>query len=84
MNGHDTRTRLAHFRLGLILISITLTFACPPTTARAQDLDEVTFAGVVADERGAVVPGASVTARLVSTGAERAARSERQVTPTEP
>jgi hypothetical protein len=40
--------------------------------ARAQDLDEVSFAGVVSDENGAVIPGASVTATLVSTSYARA------------
>ncbi|MFL6256862.1 MAG: carboxypeptidase regulatory-like domain-containing protein [Pyrinomonadaceae bacterium] len=71
MNGHDTCTRLAHFRFRLILISITLIYLS--TTTLAQDLDEVSFSGTVTDERGAVVPGANVTARLVNTGAERTA-----------
>lgn len=39
--------------------------------ARAQDLDEVSFAGTVADERGAVVQGATVTATLASTKSTR-------------
>jgi hypothetical protein len=83
MNGHahafraklvaGFRTRLAHFQLGLIFISVTLIFVCPSTTARAQDLDEVSFSGVVSDEHGAVVPGANISARLVNTGAERTA-----------
>jgi carboxypeptidase family protein len=78
MNGHAStfRTRLVHLQLKLIFVSITLILVCPSTTARAQDLDEVSFAGVVSDEHGAVVPGASVTARLVNTGAERATTSD--------
>jgi hypothetical protein len=39
--------------------------------SRAQDLDEVSFAGTVADENGAVVAGASVTATLLSTNTTR-------------
>ncbi|HVF66966.1 MAG TPA: TonB-dependent receptor [Pyrinomonadaceae bacterium] len=40
--------------------------------ACAQDLDDVSFAGVVADERGAVVRGATVTATLAETKSARA------------
>jgi hypothetical protein len=40
--------------------------------ACAQDLDEVSFAGVVADERGAVIRGATVTATLADTNSARA------------
>ncbi|MBV8858118.1 MAG: TonB-dependent receptor [Acidobacteria bacterium] len=58
-------------RLKLIFNSIIL-IACLSTLAPAQDLDEVSFSGVVSDEHGAVIPGANVTARLVNTGAERA------------
>jgi hypothetical protein len=74
MNGYASafRTCLAHFRFSLILNSIML-IICLSTTARAQDLDEVSFSGVVSDSAGAVVPGARVTTRLVATGAERAA-----------
>ena len=39
--------------------------------ARAQDLDDVTVSGRVADERGAVVAGATVTATHVATKADR-------------
>jgi outer membrane receptor protein involved in Fe transport len=37
----------------------------------AQDLDNVTIHGKVADETGAVIPGASVTATLIKTKVER-------------
>jgi hypothetical protein len=40
-------------------------------SALAQDLDEVSFRGVVADRNGARVPSAIVTARHVATGAAR-------------
>lgn len=40
--------------------------------APAQDLDEVSFAGVVVDVNGAVVQGATVTATLVTTKTARA------------
>src|SRR5262245_57423057 len=44
-----------------------------PVSALAQDLDSVTISGKVTDQNGAVIPGASVTATLVSTKAERTA-----------
>lgn len=42
-------------------------------TARGQDLDDVSIGGLVTDEQGAVVAGASVTARNELTRSERAA-----------
>ena len=47
---------------------ILLCFALP---AFAQDLDNVTIAGRVMDQTGAVIPGASVTATLLQTKTER-------------
>src|SRR4051794_2205965 len=44
--------------------------------ARAQDLDEVSFAGTVADQNGAAVTGATVTATLVSTKSVRVAMTD--------
>jgi hypothetical protein len=67
MNGHA--------RLSLITLVIVLVFN-QTTPARAQDLDDVSFRGVVTDERGAVLPGARVTARLDATGAERSAATD--------
>lgn len=72
MNGHAFR------RLILSLVSTTLIIACLSTAAGAQDLDDVSFSGTVSDERGAVVPGATVTARLAATGAERAAVTDEE------
>jgi hypothetical protein len=43
------------------------------TTAPGQDLDDISIGGLVADEHGAAVAGASVTARNELTGSERAA-----------
>jgi hypothetical protein len=40
-------------------------------SVRAQDLDNISFAGTVADQNGAVVPGASVTATLALTKSSR-------------
>ena len=37
----------------------------------AQDLDNVTISGKVTDQNGAVIPGATITATLVATKAER-------------
>src|SRR2546423_12828258 len=52
------------------LLSLLICFAAAPTIA--QDLDNVTISGKVADQNGAVIPGATVTATLVKTKAERA------------
>ena len=52
------------------LIFTVAPFVCCLTIA-AQDLDNVTISGTVTDQNGAVVSGASVTAMLVATKAER-------------
>lgn len=70
MNGHASACRA---RLIIIFVGVTLITVLPATAARAQDLDDISFGGVVSDERGAVVPGAVVTARLAGTKAERTA-----------
>jgi hypothetical protein len=57
----------------LSIIFALCLFGC---VARAQDLDDVSFAGVVADQNGAVIMGASVTATLVSTKSVRAASTD--------
>ena len=74
MNGH---ARFAHVQLKLIFVS-TILIIGPAAVARAQDLDDVSFSGVVADGNGAVVAGASVTARLAATGAERSAVTDEE------
>ncbi|HEV2707509.1 MAG TPA: TonB-dependent receptor [Pyrinomonadaceae bacterium] len=54
------------------IISLSITyffFHVQPTNA--QDLDDVTIYGLVTDERGAVLPRASITATLLATKAER-------------
>ena len=52
-----------------VLLAALLCLA--PAPAAAQDLDNVTIAGRVTDQNGAVIPGASVTAVLVATKIER-------------
>src|SRR5436190_5079370 len=42
-------------------------------SAAAQDLDNVTITGKVTDQNGAVIPGATITAKLVDTRGERTA-----------
>jgi len=59
---------LFNFALGTFLCASWL-----GTTACAQDLDTVTITGRVADQNGALIPGATVTAVLVKSGAERKA-----------
>jgi hypothetical protein len=56
----------------ICLLALLAAFVCVAThTAAAQDLDNVTIAGKVSDQNGAVVPGASVTAVLLATKIER-------------
>jgi hypothetical protein len=52
------------FTVGVLLLAYS------PTTA-AQDLDNVTITGRVTDQNGAIIPGATVTATLISTGIQR-------------
>ena len=60
-------------RLSAVLLAFLAALALAPAAARAQDLDDVTIAGRVADQNGALIPGATVTAVLVKTGVERTA-----------
>ncbi|MDQ1638317.1 MAG: hypothetical protein QOF62_1656 [Pyrinomonadaceae bacterium] len=54
----------------VVFAVVVATLAHPLTTA-AQDLDNVTMTGRVTDQNGAIIPGATVSATLVSTGNER-------------
>jgi Carboxypeptidase regulatory-like domain/TonB-dependent Receptor Plug Domain/TonB dependent receptor len=54
-----------------VALAIAATLLVHSSNAVAQDLDNVTFSGRVTDQNGAIIPGATVTARLVSTGIER-------------
>jgi hypothetical protein len=53
------------------LISIAALLFLLPLALSAQDLDNVTIRGKVADQNGAIVPGASITATLIATKVER-------------
>jgi len=60
--------------LRLIILSVALATTIVLSDNRpalGQDLDYVTIAGRVADENGAVIPGASVTATVMKTGLAR-------------
>ncbi|HVS82339.1 MAG TPA: carboxypeptidase regulatory-like domain-containing protein [Pyrinomonadaceae bacterium] len=65
-----SQRRLTEKRILLLALLSALTCLAPGPTA-AQDLDNVTIAGRVADQNGAVIPGATVTATLVKTKIER-------------
>jgi outer membrane receptor protein involved in Fe transport len=67
MNSHTARRAAALAALFLFL---------PTPTARAQDLDDVSFAGVVADHHGARIPGATVTATHEGTATARAVKAD--------
>src|SRR6476620_12328324 len=67
-------TRLAlRFIFSMLFVALTTTavLLVHSDQAAAQDLDNVTMTGRVTDQNGAVIPGATVTATLVSTGSER-------------
>ncbi len=53
----------------LVLIGISLSLLAVP--AAAQDLDNVTITGRVLDQNGAIIPGATIEAVLMKTGATR-------------
>src|SRR5438132_245850 len=55
----------------LILLLVMASFSVIVSPLAAQDLDNVTIAGRVTDQNGAVIPGATVTATLVKTRVER-------------
>lgn len=55
----------------LICLLVLATLSLVPSSVAAQDLDNVTIRGKVTDQNGAVIPGASITATLVATKAER-------------
>jgi len=55
-------------QVGLLLITLNLAQA---GTIAAQDLDSVTITGRVSDQNAAVIPGATIEAILVKTGATR-------------
>jgi hypothetical protein len=57
------------------LILCGLSVLTAPVT-RAQDLDDVTISGRVLDTNNAAIPGAKVTAKLESTGAERSTTTD--------
>src|SRR5437870_2691731 len=55
----------------LILLFVLASFSVIVSPLAAQDLDNVTIAGRVTDQNGAVIPGATVTATLLKTRVER-------------
>ncbi len=50
---------------------LVLLLCLAPGEAAAQDLDNVTISGRITDQNGALIPGATVTATLVTTKVER-------------
>jgi outer membrane receptor protein involved in Fe transport len=70
---HCFTSRACLVRLCAFLFPALLLIHLTVTAARAQDLDEVTIGGRVADQNGASIVGARVTVRHVATGVERAA-----------
>jgi hypothetical protein len=69
-------TRRTALRLASSAVLLFLLFHSTITFSRAQDLDEITISGRVADADGAAVVGAKVTATLTATGASRAVATD--------
>jgi hypothetical protein len=63
-------------KLLLLMAMLTVSAFSSALIARAQDLDDVTIAGQVTDENGAVIPGATVTAILQTTNEERPVQAD--------
>src|SRR2546427_12890449 len=55
----------------LILLLVLASFSVIVSPMVAQDLDNVTIAGRVTDQNGAVIPSATVAATLIKTKVER-------------
>ena len=54
-----------------LLVALSMPAAFSSFAVYAQDLDDVTISGRVADQNGAIIPGATITVVLVKTGTER-------------
>jgi hypothetical protein len=70
MNRLTTRFHLKSIALFTVSFLFVYCNVCPDGV-RAQDLDDVSLGGIVADQNGAVVPGATLTATLLRTKAVR-------------
>ena len=60
----------------LFSVALVLVVFARSISIHAQDLDGVSFGGTVTDQNGAVIPGANVTATLLSTKSERKATTD--------
>src|SRR5438067_10559940 len=54
-----------------LALTAVFVFVISVSSARSQDLDNVTISGKVTYQNGALTPNASVTSRLIKTGVER-------------
>src|SRR2546423_14435990 len=68
-----SQSHLCHFLRAGTHLALTAVFVLviSVSSARSQDLDNVTISGKVTDQNGAVIPNAGVTSRLIKTGVER-------------
>jgi hypothetical protein len=67
---------LSYTTVQLVLLCLTLSLLV--TSAGAQDLDNVTITGQVTDQNGAAIPGATIAAILIRTGARRTTQTDRE------
>ena len=69
-------------RFGLLIFAVLFLFYFSfNQSISAQDLDEVTISGRVADQNGAIIPGATVTAILVGENIENLYRKMKNFVP---
>lgn len=72
----DSQFKRLNCVLGLCVSLLTLIFFAGNFPALAQDLDDVTISGKITDANGAILPGATVTAILVTENQERTATTD--------
>ncbi|HZG52515.1 MAG TPA: TonB-dependent receptor, partial [Pyrinomonadaceae bacterium] len=72
--SHASRSRICYFLFALTLFQLAATH--PAASCVAQDLDDVSIGGRIADETGAAIVGAKVTVVLDATNAERSTVSD--------
>jgi hypothetical protein len=74
--GNTTLFKATTALISKVFVVIAALCLFAATAARGQDLDDVSFAGTVADQNGAALTGVTVTATLVSTKSVRAASTD--------
>jgi hypothetical protein len=75
---HRHALNLSAAQLCFVLPLIIFQLVAPAANALAQDLDNVSIGGIILDQNGAAIPGATITATLASTSIERSATANEE------